>query len=143
MSASTHSDLPVVPSQALASVSYDLHEGETPNSQAARHEIDGEVRLSFADGTQLFVSWGHRPIQSCISVLREPHLYQPPPSSLDCSQSPLWRRLVGKTLTVQFVGPDRQVLCIRSGSAAVYVCSWERGHWYTDTLTIASEPPPF
>ena len=130
----------------LAAVTYRLLEGEEPAIDAARngetHDFGGELVLTFEDGTQRFVSWVGEPVQYAVGVERASH-FKPDASltDFDVSDARMWVALIGKALSFEFVAADNQVLRIASKDDHVLVCSFERGGWWADELTICKQMP--
>jgi len=130
----------------LASVSYRLFEGEEPAIEAARHaephDFGGELVLTFQDGVRRFVSWVGEPVQYAVGIQEASHFVPDAAlSDFDVSGTGMWAGLVGEEVSLGFVAADNQVLKLLSPGGAVFVCSFERGRWWADGLTICREVP--
>src|SRR6476620_2486080 len=130
----------------LAAVTYRLFDGEEPVIEAARnaetHDFGGELVLTFQGGMRSFVSWVSEPVPYAVGVKDASHFV--PDGSLadfDVSGARMWAKLIGKELSLGFVGADNQVLRIWSEDDQVLVCSFERGGWWADELTICKQMP--
>ena len=130
----------------LAAVSYRLFEGEEPAIKAARnaetHDFGGELVLTFQGGMKSFISWVSEPVQYAVGVKDESH-FEPDASlaEFDVSDAGMWAALIGKELSLRYVGVHNQVLRISSENDHVLVCSYERGGWWADELTICKQMP--
>lgn len=129
----------------LVSVCYRLFPFEADAASAAmhgiRHNFDGELVLVFRDG-EIFVSWDSEPLQYAIGT-REASFFNPEAelTNHDVSSSKMWAHLVGRPVFLRHVAADNQMLEISGSEGRVLVCSFERGHWWADTLTICREAP--
>lgn len=129
----------------LASVCYRVFEGEEAIVDVAAvgsvHDIGGEVVITFQDGQRIFISWVSKPVQYAVGM--NDASYFLPDALVDCdvSRTEMWRGLVGKEVSLDFVAADNQVLKVSSPTHHVLLCSFERGHWWADELTICREMP--
>jgi hypothetical protein len=128
----------------LASVSYRLFEGEEPAIEAARHaephDFGGELVLTFQAGLRRFVSWVGEPVQYAVGIQEASHFVPDAAlSEFDVSEMGMWAGLVGEELSFAFVAADNQVLKLSSPRGSVFVCSFERGRWWADGLTICKD----
>lgn len=130
----------------LTAVSYRLFEGEASAIAAARraetHDFGGELVLTFEDGTQHFVSWVSKPVQYSVGIKDASHFVPDANlSEFDVSASQMWAGLIGRALSFRFVATNHQALRISSDDNEVWVCSFERGGWCADALTVGKQLP--
>lgn len=130
----------------LVAVAYRFFEGEegalheASNNRA--HDSGGEVVLMFEGGRRVFVSWVDEPIQYAIGMSEASHFT--PEAALsehDVSACVFWSDLLGKEVALNFVVSDNQVLEVSSDSARLLLCSFERGQWWADEVTVCKEIP--
>ena len=130
----------------LVAVSYRLLDGEEEALQDASHnrvhDFGGELVLTFEGGRRVFVSWVDEPVQYAIGLSEATHFI--PDAALvehDVSASATWTDFLGKDVALDFVVPDNQVLEVSCGSARLLLCSFERGQWWADEVTVCREMP--
>ncbi len=130
----------------LTAICYRLLQGEESAVNAAAsgetHDFGGEVVLAFQGGRKLFVSWVSEPVQYAIGTSDSSHFL--PDASLtdfDVSTSAIWSDLIGQDVSLRFVAPENQVLEVSSPTARLMLCSYERGHWWADEVTVCKEAP--
>lgn len=129
----------------LATVSYRVFEGEESvvNDAAvgSMHDIGGEVVMTFQCGQRIFISWVSKPVQYAVGMNNASHFLPDALVGCDVSGTEMWGGLVGREVSLDFVAADNQVLKVSSSSHHVLLCSFERGHWWADELTICREMP--
>lgn len=126
----------------LASVIYRIFEGEELAVVAAQngetHHFGGELVLTFQDGPRRFVSWVGEPVRYAVGIKGTSHFPSGAVlSDVDLTDAPMWAGLVGKELWIGFVAVDNQMLKVSASESSVFVCSFERGCWWADELTIS------
>ena len=131
----------------LIAAQYRLFLGEESSVLAAEqceaHDFGGELVLNFDSGDQIFVSWVNEPVQYSIGIKDGSHfLPKANLSSYDVSHSKMWAGLVGHEVSLKFVSENNQILEISSANDHVLACSFERGYWWADEVTICKEAPP-
>jgi hypothetical protein len=130
----------------LTAICYRLFEGEeSAVDSAARdeiHDFGGELVLTFEGGHKSFVSWVGEPVQYAIGTRDSSHFL---PDALltdfDVSDSVMWANLLGQDVTLRFVSPDNQVLKVSSATGHLLLCSFERGGWWADEVTVCKQAP--
>jgi hypothetical protein len=130
----------------LTAIAYRHFEGEEQAVEAAlrgeTHDFGGELVLTFQDDSRTFVSWVPEPVQYAIGFNIESHFV--PDAALtevNVSAAPIWAVLIGQEVSLAFIGADNQVLKVSSADDHVLVCSFERGGWWADELTVCKEMP--
>lgn len=130
----------------LTAIHYRLFEGEELVVDAAErdetHDFGGELVLTFQDGQKLFVSWVGEPVQYAIGT--QGSSYFLPDAQLtdfDVSASTTWAGLIGQEVALHFTAPDNQVLRVSSATGHVLLCSFERGSWRADEVTVCKHLP--
>lgn len=129
----------------LAAVSYRVFEGEesifSEAAAGSTHDLGGEVVLIFQDGQRIFISWVSEPVQYAVGMKKASFFL--PEALVDCdvSGTQMWAGLVGQEVSLDFVVADNQVLEVSSPTHHVLLCSFERGYWWADELTICREMP--
>jgi hypothetical protein len=130
----------------LTAICYRLFEGEESAVDAAErdetHDFGGELVLSFQDGQKLFASWVGEPVQYAIGTKDSSH-YLPSAqlTDFDVSASVMWADLVGQDVSLDFIAPNNQVLKVSSATGHLLLCSFERGGWYADEVTVCKQAP--
>ena len=130
----------------LIAVRYRLLQGEEAAVCCAEsgetHDFGGEVVLTFEGGQVLYVSWVGEPVQYAIGFQDSTHfMVDAELSDFDVSRSSLWSSLVGHDVSLKFVATDNQALEVSSAAERVLFCSFERGHWWADEVTVCRELP--
>jgi len=131
----------------LSRVSYELfaHEADLVVSQIHSDavQLDRQLRLDLEDGACVYVSWAWGPGGGDYHVAHELSSFcsEPPEVVLDASASPIWSPLINRDIEVAYHRSDKQVLAVRSETAAVYCCSFESGRWGMDSLLVCSTLP--
>jgi hypothetical protein len=128
----------------LAAIHYRLFESDKPAVDAAEsnetHDFGGELALIFQDGMTIFVSWVGEPVQYAIGTKDSSHfLADAELSDFDVSGSAMWADLVGQDIALQFTAPENQVLTVSSAYGHVLLCSFERGAWWADAVTVCKQ----
>jgi hypothetical protein len=130
----------------LLAVRYRLLEGEEAAAlSAARnetHDFGGELVLALQGAPDVFISWVSDPVQYSIGTKGDSHFM--PDAALtdyDVSTTSMWSGLVGYDVSMDFVAPDNQVLAVSSTKDRLLLCSFERGAWWADEVTICREAP--
>jgi hypothetical protein len=125
---------------------YELFEGEAewldsnPSSEVV--ELDRQLRLETSNGACLFISWNWRPGSDIYFVDMSPTSFCMDPGVVrDVSELLLWRPLIGNTIVIDYLDADKQVLRLQTGNETLYCCSFSRGMWAMDALTIARNLP--
>ena len=130
----------------LTAICYRLLQGEESAVDAAAdgetHDFGGELVLTFQDGQRLFVSWVGEPVQYAIGTSDASHFLQDAAlTNFDVSASAIWADLINQDVSLRFAAPENQVLEISSPTARLMLCSYERGHWWADEVTVCKEAP--
>jgi hypothetical protein len=130
----------------LIAVRYRLLQGEEAAACCAEsgetHDFGGEVVLTFEGGQVLFVSWVGEPVQYAIGFQDSTHfLVDAALADFDVSGSSMWSSLVGHDVSLKFVASDNQALEVSSATGRLLFCSFERGHWWADEVTVCRELP--
>jgi hypothetical protein len=130
----------------LLAVRYRLLEGEEAAALAAAmnetHDFGGEIVLSLQGTSELFISWVNEPVQHCIGTGTTSHFI--PDAALteyDVSATSMWSGLVGQDVSMEFLDPYNQMLAISSSKDRLLLCSFERGSWWADEVTVCREAP--
>jgi hypothetical protein len=111
------------------------------------HEIDREICLTFDDGTVRFVSWcaAHHSLKLlgdgmpayCVGVAEASYFVGPTQLLADVSETEFWSPLIGTDTPLEFDRDDHQLLRIGVSPSAVFVASYEKEWWGTDTLRVS------
>ncbi len=130
----------------LLAVRYRLLEGEEAAELAAAmnetHDFGGELVLSLQGTSEMFISWVNEPVQHCIGTSATSHFIDDAAlTEYDVSATSMWSGLVGQDVSMEFVGSDNQVLAISSSKDRLFLCSFERGNWWADEVTVCREAP--
>ncbi|MBX3713715.1 MAG: hypothetical protein KF800_17275 [Lysobacter sp.] len=130
----------------LTAICYRLFEDEESSADlAARgeiHDFGGELALTFDDGQRLFVSWVSEPVQYAIGIKGASHfLPEARLTDFDVSASAIWAGLIGQEVSLHYIGPDHQVLGVSSATDNLFLCSFERGGWWADAVTVCKQAP--
>ena len=129
----------------LSRVTYVLFEHELVEGRAHfpthEHALDREVRLETTAGTAQHISWTSDPVQYCLGTKESSWFLPGDAAELDMSDSPPWRDLVGKKISLEWRDSDHQVLEVRTDTASVYLASREGAYWCADTITVTDTPP--
>jgi hypothetical protein len=125
---------------------YRLFECDEPAAAAAArdeaHDFGGELVLTFADGRELYVSWVAEPVQYAIGIKNSSHfLPDTQLGNFDVTGSAMWSDLIGQDVSLHFVAPDNQVLKASSATGHLLICSFERGGWWADEVTVCKQIP--
>jgi hypothetical protein len=130
----------------LTAICYRLFQGEESAVDAAErdetHDFGGELVLTFQDGRKLFVSWVREPVQYAIGIKDSSH-FSPDAelTDFDVSGSAAWDDLIRQVVSLHFVAPENQVLKVSSASGHLMLCSYERGGWWADEVTVCKQAP--
>jgi hypothetical protein len=129
----------------LIAVRYRFFEGEESAALAAArdetHDFGGELALSLQGVPDIFISWVNEPVQYSIGSKSTSHFV--PGAMLtdhDVSATQMWSGLVGHDVSLEFVGPDNQILAVTSSRDRLFLCSFERG-WLADQVTVCRSSP--
>jgi hypothetical protein len=130
----------------LTAICYRLFQGEEPAVDAAEsdetHDFGGELALTFQNGQKIFVSWVGEPVQYAIGTKDSSHfLPDAQLTDFDVSGTAMWADLIGQDVALQFTAPDNQVLTVSSVIGHVLLCSFERGGWWADEVTVCKQAP--
>ena len=130
----------------LLAVRYRLLEGEEAAELAAAmnetHDFGGELVLSLQGTSEMFISWVNEPVQHTIGTSATSHFIDDAAlTEYDVSATSMWSGLVGQDVSMEFVGPDNQALAISSSKDRLLLCSFERGNWWADEVTVCREAP--
>jgi hypothetical protein len=107
------------------------------------HSFGSELVLTFLEAQQIFVSWVNEPVQHSVGMKDTSYFLPDAEFTLhEVSGSRMWAGLVGRDVSLKFTAPDNQILEIASTKDHVLVCSFQRGHWGADELTICKVAPP-
>jgi hypothetical protein len=130
----------------LIAICYRLFSGEVSAVGAAKesetHDFGGELVLTFHDGKRSFISWVNDPVQYAIGTKDTSHFV--PDAELadyDVSDSGMWASLIGQDVSLSFIATENQVLKVSSASDHVLLCSYERGGWWADEVTVCKQAP--
>jgi hypothetical protein len=130
----------------LTAICYRLFDGEESSADSAArgeiHEFGGELALTFDDGQRLFVSWVSEPVQYAIGVKDASHFVpEARLTDFEVSDSVIWAGLVGQEVSLQYVGYAHQILEVSSATDSLFLCSFERGGWWADAVTVCKQTP--
>ena len=130
----------------LHRVSYGLFEHEAgatwPAGLDSWHHLDGEVVLTFSDGSTEFISWSSAPVQYSVGRSTTTHFRPEVLRRVDMTTHPMWRGIVDNDVSLQFMDDDRQVLQVASGARAVFISSrYEDGDFLGDCVRVAAKNP--
>lgn len=130
----------------LIAISYRLFQGEEPVVDAADagevHDFGGELALSFHDGQTAFVSWVSEPVQYAIGTRASSHFVpEAQLTDFDVSGTAMWADLIGREVELRYAAPDNQVLEVSSDVGHLLLCSFERGYWWADEVTVCKQLP--
>ena len=130
----------------LTAICYRLFSGEEPSVEAAgrgeTHDFGGELVLTFQDGQRCFVSWVSEPVQYAIGTKDSSHFVPDAPlADHYVSGTEMWAGLIGQDVLLSFAAPDSQVLRVSSATDHLLLCSFERGGWCADEVTVCKQAP--
>lgn len=130
----------------LIAICYRLFDGEEPAVEAAEsaeiYDFGGELVLTFQDGQRCFVSWVGEPVQYAIGSKDSSHfVLDAQLTDYDVSSTAMWVGLVGQDVLLSFAASDNQVLKVSSATDHVLLCSFERGGWWADEVTVCKQAP--
>ncbi|GAA4788423.1 hypothetical protein GCM10023307_11850 [Lysobacter hankyongensis] len=130
----------------LIAICYRLLNGEASAVEAAEnneiHDFGGELVLTFDDGEKSFISWVNDPVQYAIGTKDASHFV--PDAELadyDVSDTSMWASLIGQDVSLSFIAANNQVLKVSSAADHVLLCSYERGGWWADEVTVCRQAP--
>lgn len=128
----------------LQQVTYRLFEHEVAQSWSEEthwHQLDGEVMLVGEEQAR-FISWCSEPVQYCIGTSSGTFFRTGVLQSMDVSEHPLWRKLIGSDVSTRFLDSDRQVLQIEGAGCSVYVSSqYGDGQFQGDCVRASATNP--
>jgi hypothetical protein len=130
----------------LTEVHYELfpHEADwlTADENSGWHQLDGQVRLNFANGATQFISWGTGPVQYSVEVRDVSFFNERALTSLRMNSHPYWRELVGHRLDVAYLGTNHQVLKLFNEQVGVFLSSqYEDGTFQGDCVRVSPREP--
>jgi hypothetical protein len=133
----------------LARAYYELFDYEAKwldeNPTAEFVELTRQVRLDVEDDVyeSLFIAWNWAASGSdyFVDISGKSFCVKDEAIVRDVSDSPLWCPLVGQELRLSYLETGKQVLSIQAGDHTIYCCSFGRGMWGMDILTIARRLP--
>jgi hypothetical protein len=106
------------------------------------HDFGGELVLTFQDDRKVFVSWVGEPVQFAIGTRDSSHfLPDTRLTDFDVSGTAIWANLIGQDVSLRFTALENQVLEVSSTGGRLLLCSYERGGWWADEVTICKEAP--
>ena len=136
---------PLMLRPVLSGVTYELFQFESDvlerEGSTMTHTIDGQVRLLMSDGTSTFVSWGNEPVQHAVCWQAVSFYEAENMIVVNASHHPLWKPLVGASLSFVVLDSEQQIVKVRSEASAVYLSSQEEGRWWSDVTTISVKRP--
>lgn len=130
----------------LANIHYRLFPGEAElldvDGSRDWHHIEGELQLEFTDGPARFVSWGHGPVLYAVEVRDQSFFDEYMLASVEMSDHPYWRELLGHNLKFKYADRTHQVLRVDSPAGGLYLSSQcADGSFQADSLRISLLPP--
>lgn len=128
----------------LATVHYELlpNEARSFSGEGGWHQLDCEVRLSFTDAPEVFVSWGKEPLRYSVEVRTASFFTADRLSSLGMSTHPYWQALVGHELCIAHVDTEHQVLKLSAVHGEVFLSSqYDDGTFQGDCIRVSQRTP--
>jgi hypothetical protein len=131
----------------LSRVYYELFDWEAEwldaNPACDAVQLGRQLRLEMIDQSKVFVAWNWERGGNSYFVDHGNKSFctEDEITIREVSNSSIWKSLVGKPIELSYVDAQRQVLCIRSADDAVFCCSFEKGFWFMDELTIGRQLP--
>lgn len=130
----------------LRQVAYGLFEHEAgatwPAELDSWHQLDGELVLTFSDGSIDFISWSSEPVQYSVGRSATTHFRLEALLRVDMTAHPMWRGIVDSDVSLQFIDDERQVLQIASSARAVFISSqYEDGGFLGDCIRVSARNP--
>lgn len=133
----------------LEDVIYQIFESDAEwldenSSQQTFHSIDREIVL-VVDAERVYVSWIlDKDVDSFVLATTASSLNKYPPQVVrSMADNDLWRDLVGRAVTIEYMNNDARILSIKADEECVYVCAYDysKDSWWSDTLFIGKIVP--